>query len=173
MASSPQPSPSFAAQNPTTQGSSQGAPGSGVGALSRVFGNLQISRGAAPPPTLAVRLGPPPSAARPAFPSSPPTPPFVWAPTPSTSTSLPFGGQRGVMSQPPHRSEGLQVRRLSRHRRSGVPRVVSQAPSPFGGPPTTASQASSPFVGHSVVASQGDVPRVEGTEGFAAAGVRA
>jgi hypothetical protein len=54
------------------------------------------------------------------------------------------------------------VRRLSRCCRSVSPQVVSQAPSPFGGPSATASQASSPFVGHSVAASQGDVPRAEG-----------
>jgi hypothetical protein len=41
---------------------------------------LAAPRGLTPqqaPPTLAARLGPPPSAACPAFPGSPPTPPFV------------------------------------------------------------------------------------------------
>jgi hypothetical protein len=113
----------------------------GGGSL-RCFANLKISRGAAAPPTLAARPGTPPSVARPAFPGSLPTPPFVRA--------------------PPYRSECLQLRRLSRRRRSVSPRVVSQAPSPFGGPPATASQASSPFVGHSIAASQGEVPHAEG-----------
>ncbi|ONM19368.1 Protein transport protein Sec24-like CEF [Zea mays] len=168
MASSPQPPPPFAAQNPTAQGSGQGPPGSGVGALPGAFANLQISRGAAPPPgaprgltpqqappTLAARPGPPPSAARPAFPGSPPAPPFVRAPTPSTSASPPFGGQPGVMSQPPPPFGGPPGASSQPPPPFGVPPgVVSQAPSLFGGPPATASQASSPFVGHSVAASQ-------------------
>nr|CAB3491537.1 unnamed protein product [Digitaria exilis] len=158
-----QPAPPFAAQNPTAQGP--------PGALPGAFANLQISRGAAPPPgapprgltpqqappAFAARPGAPPPAARPAFPGSPPAPPFVRAPTATAAPSAapPFGGPPGpVLQQRPPFSgpPGAAPQQASPF--GGSPGVASRAPTPFGGPPSAASQAPPSFGGPPAVASQ-------------------
>ncbi|XP_039822384.1 protein transport protein Sec24-like At4g32640 isoform X2 [Panicum virgatum] len=167
----PAPAPPFAAQNPAAQGPP------GAGALPGAFANLQISRGAAPPPGApprgltpqqappafsAARPGPPPPAAaaaavRSAFPGSPPAPPFVRAPTASAAPSAasPFGGPPGSMSQAPppfggHPGAASQQPPLF----SGPPGAASRVLPPFGGPPSAASQAPPPFGGPPAVVSQ-------------------
>ncbi|XP_062182390.1 protein transport protein SEC24 B-like [Phragmites australis] len=151
--------PPFAAQNPTAQGP-------GHGALPAAFSNLQISRGAAPPPGAPHGLTPqtappafvprpaPLAAARATFPGSPTAPPFVRAPTASAALSFgrspapapqqpppPFGGPPGAVSQLPPKF-------------GGPPGAVSQSLPPFRGPPAAASQAPPPFGGPSAAASQ-------------------
>nr|CAB3489788.1 unnamed protein product [Digitaria exilis] len=158
-----QPAPPFAAQNPTAQGP--------PGALPGAFANLQISRGAAPPPgapprgltpqqappAFAARSGAPPPAARPAFPGSPPAPPFVRAPTATAAPSAapPFGGPPGAVSQqrPPFGGPpGAAPQQALPF--GGSPGVASRAPTPFGGPPSAASQAPPLFGGSPGLASQ-------------------
>ncbi|XP_062197191.1 protein transport protein SEC24 B-like [Phragmites australis] len=163
MASSSSPPP-FTAQNPTAQG-----PGPGpAGALPAALSNLQISRGAAPPPGAPRGLTPqtappafaarpaPPAAARPTFPGSPPAPPFVRAPT-TASAGPPFGGSRPAAgSQQPAPPFGGPPGAVSQPAPPfGGPRgTVSQPPPPFGGPPAAASQAPPPFGGPAAAASQ-------------------
>ncbi|XP_039776873.1 protein transport protein Sec24-like CEF [Panicum virgatum] len=160
----PTPAPPFAAQGPP-----------GAGALPGAFANLQISRGAAPPPGAplrgltpqqaplafhAARPGPPPPAAaavRPAFPGSPPAPPFLRAPTAAAapSAAAPFGGPPGAVSQvlPPFGGPpGAASQQPAPF--GGTPGAASRVPPPFGGPPSAALQAPPPFGGPPAAVSQ-------------------